>query len=101
LPTGLEYFMGTLPKVPNPAPATAMVDVAGRQFARFVLPLDPAVMDPGPTLEYSFNLATWLPAADSPDGAVNETRSPASWVLDVATDTHPRAFFRAGISGLP
>lgn len=101
LPTGLEYFMGTLPKVPNPAPATAMVDVAGRQFARFVLPLDPAVTGPGPTLEYSFNLATWLPAADSPDGAVNETRSPASWVLDVATDTHPRAFFRAGISGLP
>jgi hypothetical protein len=100
-PTGLEYFMGTLPKVPNPAPATALVDVAGRQFARFVLPLDPAVTDPGRTLEYSFNLATWSPAADSPDGAVNETRSPASWVLDVATDTHPRAFFRAGFSGLP
>jgi hypothetical protein len=101
LPTGLEYFMGTLPKVPNPPPATAKGDVAGHEFVRYVLPLDPSVTEAGVALQYSFNLGTWFPAADSVDGSVNETRNPTSWTLDIATDTHPRAFFRAGISGFP
>jgi hypothetical protein len=72
-----------------------MVDVAGREFARYVLPLDPAVTEAGARLQYSFNLGTWFPAADSLDGSVVETRTPSSWSLDIATDTHPRAFFRA------
>lgn len=101
LPTGLEYFMGTLPKVPNAAPATTLVDITGREFARYVLPLDPAVTEPGVTLQYSFNLGSWFPAADSLDGAVVETRTPSAWTLDIATDTHSRAFFRSGISGFP
>jgi hypothetical protein len=99
LPTGLEYFMGTLPKIPNAAPATTMVNITGREFVRYVLPLDPSVTETGATLHYSFNLGTWFPAADSLDNSVDETRTSTSWTLDIATDTHPRAFFRAGIAG--
>lgn len=98
LPTKLEYFMGTDPNSINPIPAAASVDVGGRTFIRYALPLDPTVTDPGLTLDYSFNLSTWFPAADSHDGSIIETRSSSSWILDVAPDARSRAFFRAGVS---
>jgi len=92
---GLEYFMGCLPKVKNAAPATTMVGVGGRSFVRFDLPLDPTVSDSGLVLEYSHNLADWFPAMTASDGSVLETKTPDLWRIEIASDTHPKAFFRA------
>lgn len=55
---------------------------------------DPAVTATGLVLQYSYDLASWNPAATSPDGSVVATKLADAWSLDIAQDTHPHAFFR-------
>jgi len=94
IPNGIEYFMGTNPTTTTPRPMPTTLDISGRRWNRFVLPLNPAVTDTGLTLQYSFDLSVWNAAATASDGSVVNLKQPDSWSLDIAQDAHPCAFFR-------
>ena len=94
LANGIEYFMGTPPAAADALPAVATVEHSGRTWARYSIPLDPAVADGGFELQYSLDLATWNPAATSEDGSIVATRLADSWTLEIDRALHPQAFFR-------
>ncbi|MDB6079196.1 MAG: hypothetical protein JWO82_2943, partial [Akkermansiaceae bacterium] len=90
----VEYFLGLDPMVANSAPRMTIVSEAEGRIARYVVPLDPAITEPGFELQYSFDLQSWLPVASSGDDAVISTRTGSSWTVEIALGTHPRAFLR-------
>ena len=59
-----------------------------------MVPLDPAVTEPGLDLESSPDCNTWAPAATSGDGSIVNTLSSLSWALEAEIAAHPTMYFR-------
>lgn len=94
LPNGIEYFIGSNPTIPNPPPEISTVTEDGRSWSHLAVPLNPAVTDIGLILQYSFDLTAWHAAATTADGTVVSVRQPELWTIEIAQDSHSRAFFR-------
>ncbi len=93
LANAFEYQLGLNPKVRDAPEFLSRLERDGKSWARYRVPLDPAV-DPAPLgLWYSFDLSAWLPAADQPDGSVIESRAADEWSLEISRADHPQAFF--------
>ncbi|HEX7261638.1 MAG TPA: sialate O-acetylesterase, partial [Luteolibacter sp.] len=94
----IEYLLGLDPQTRDAPDFLSQVERAGTSWARYQVPMDPAIDASSLSLWYSFDLSDWHPAASSPDGSVVEFRQADEWALEVSKAAHPRAFFqlRAG-----
>lgn len=99
LANGIEYFLGSDPRVPNLLPRPVRIDGPPLRWMRFEAPRNPGATDPGFQLEYSFDLAEWFPAATSVDGWILNLKSTESWAMDIQVERYSRCYFRLSDSG--
>lgn len=93
-PNGIEYLLGSDPRVPDPAFQITRAAHDGKDWRRFEVALDPAMEPSQLVLEYSWDLVTWNAAETLPDGTVVSERSDELWWIEVSTTDHPHTFFR-------
>ena len=92
---GLEFYLNLDPAVGNDATSLlSNSSHSGKDWTSFTVPLNPAIDTSGASVEYSFDLNTWIPAASNVAGTVISTKNPSSWNVDVSATDHQRAFFR-------
>lgn len=94
LANAFEYYLGLDPEVRDSSEFISRPVHDGKAWLRYRIPLDPRVDASALGLWYSFDLSSWLPAADDLAGTVIESRDADEWSLEVSSSDHPDAFFQ-------